>query len=66
MAFATHFFVIEVKNGTQNTMVFEREIDKVGRLVIPVDVRRLYDIQEKDFLRIIPQENGILIRKAEG
>ena len=50
----------------QNTLVFEREIDKVGRLVIPVDVRRLYDIQEKDLLRIIPQENGILIRKAEG
>lgn len=64
VAFATHFFVIEV-NGTQNKMVFEREIDKVGRLVIPVDVRRMYDIKDKDILCLIPQEDGILIRKAE-
>ncbi len=49
----------------QKTMIFEREIDKVGRLVIPVDVRHMYGIGDGDTLLIIPQENGILIRKAE-
>ena len=48
----------------QNTIIFERDIDKVGRLVIPVDVRRMYGIEDGDTLLIIPQEDGILIRKA--
>ncbi len=49
----------------QKTMVFEREIDKVGRLVIPVDIRHMYGIDSDDKLLVIPQEDGILIRKAE-
>lgn len=48
----------------QKTIIFERDIDKVGRLVIPVDVRRMYGIEDGDTLLIIPQEDGILIRKA--
>lgn len=49
----------------QKTMIFEREIDKAGRFVIPVDVRHMYDIGDGDKLLIMPQEDGILIRKAE-
>lgn len=49
----------------RKTITFERDIDKVGRFVIPIDVRRLYGIEDGDTLLIIPQEDGILIRKAE-
>ncbi len=49
----------------QKTITFERDIDKVGRLVIPIDVRRMYGIADGDTLLIIPQEDGILVRKAE-
>ena len=48
----------------QKTITFARDIDKVGRLVIPIDVRRMYGIEDGDTLLIIPQEDGILIRKA--
>jgi bifunctional DNA-binding transcriptional regulator/antitoxin component of YhaV-PrlF toxin-antitoxin module len=63
VAFATHFFV-EV-NGMQKEMVFKRPIDNVGRLVIPIDIRRMYGIGDKDTLCIIPLEEGFLIRKDE-
>ncbi len=49
----------------QKKIVFERPIDNVGRIVIPIDIRRMYDIGEKDTLCIIPLEEGILLRKAE-
>lgn len=49
----------------QKTITFARDIDKVGRFVIPIDVRRMYGIEDGDTLLIIPQEDGILIRKAE-
>ncbi len=40
---------------------FERQIDELGRLVIPVDLRKAYSINPGDKLSIIPQDNGILI-----
>lgn len=49
----------------QKTITFARDIDKTGRFVIPIDVRRLYGIEDGDTLLIIPQEEGILIRKAD-
>ncbi len=49
----------------QNMMVFERQIDKLGRIVIPIDIRHMYNIEDGDKLLVIPQENGILICKAE-
>lgn len=40
---------------------FERQIDELGRLVIPMDLRKAYSINPGDKLSIIPQDNGILI-----
>jgi AbrB family looped-hinge helix DNA binding protein len=47
----------------QKAIVFEREMDKTGRLVIPIDIRRAYGIEDGDTLLIIPQEDGLLVRK---
>ncbi len=49
----------------QNTVVFQRDMDKIGRIVIPIDLRRMYGIEDGDVVLFIPQEEGILIRKAE-
>lgn len=40
---------------------FVREMDELGRLVIPIDLRRYYGIRAKDKLCIIAKEEGILI-----
>ncbi len=43
-----------------------RRVDELGRVVLPVDVRRLFGIEEKDRLEILSdEENGqIILRKA--
>ena len=41
---------------------FLRQGDELGRLVIPIDLRRQYEINPGDKIRIIPQDNGIFIQ----
>ena len=38
-----------------------RQIDELGRLVIPVELRKQYDIKTGDMVCITAQNNGILI-----
>ena len=35
---------------------FVRKIDELGRIVIPIELRKILDIQEKDSLRISLQK----------
>ena len=42
-----------------------RSIDSLGRLVIPKELRQGLDIGENDQLEIIPQGDGILIKKFQ-
>ncbi len=40
---------------------YVRPVDKLGRFVIPRDLRKQYGIDEKDVL-VIPRKDGILLK----
>ena len=44
-----------------DNFVFTRQMDKLGRLVIPIEMRRFFGFTEGDFVKIVPTENGVLL-----
>lgn len=42
-----------------------REIDKLGRIVVPMDIRRKLNMNPGDTLKITVMDNSITIAKAE-
>lgn len=40
-----------------------RKVDELGRIVLPVEMRRLLNISEKDALEIFIQDDSIVVRK---
>lgn len=45
--------------------VIVRKIDDLGRIVIPAETRRLFNIREGDELEISVENNAIVLRKLE-
>jgi len=39
-----------------------RKIDELGRIVLPIEVRKLFDLKEKDSLEIFTHEGGIYLK----
>ena len=44
---------------------FIRKIDELGRVVIPMEIRKILDIKEKDSLGISLVDNSIFIKKEK-
>ena len=44
---------------------FIRKIDELGRVVIPIEIRKILDIKEKESLGIYLNQNGIFIKKSD-
>lgn len=42
-----------------------RKIDDLGRIVVPAETRRLFNIREGDELAIAVENNAIVIRKLQ-
>ncbi|MBR7081418.1 MAG: AbrB/MazE/SpoVT family DNA-binding domain-containing protein [Oscillospiraceae bacterium] len=42
-----------------------RKVDELGRIVIPVEIRRTLDIEEKDNIEIFVDNSSIVMRKYE-
>ena len=42
---------------------FVRKIDELGRIVLPIELRKILDIKERDSLGISLTDEGILIKK---
>lgn len=42
-----------------------RKVDELGRIVLPIELRRTLDIAEKDSLEIYVDESAIILRKYE-
>ncbi len=40
-----------------------RKVDELGRVVLPVELRRIFDIEEKDSLEIYTENDCIVLRK---
>lgn len=42
-----------------------RKVDELGRIVLPIELRRTLDINEKDSLEIFVEGSNIILRKYE-
>ena len=42
-----------------------RKVDELGRIVLPIELRRTLDIAEKDELEIYVDEDSIILKKYE-
>lgn len=42
-----------------------RKVDELGRIVIPIELRRTLDIAEKDAMEIYVSEDMIILKKYE-
>jgi transcriptional pleiotropic regulator of transition state genes len=42
-----------------------RKVDELGRIVLPIELRRTLDIAEKDSLEIYVDESAIVLKKYE-
>ena len=42
-----------------------RKVDELGRIVIPKEIRKVFDIKEKDALEIYTDDNTIILKKYE-
>lgn len=42
-----------------------RKIDELGRVVIPIEIRNKFNIQEKDPIEIFVEDSRIIIKKYE-
>ena len=42
-----------------------RRVDELGRIVLPIELRRTLDIAEKDALEIYVDEDSIILRKYQ-
>ena len=51
-------------DGTQMKSIgIVRRVDELGRIVLPIELRRTLNISERDLLEIFVQEDGIVLRK---
>lgn len=41
----------------------QKKIDALGRIVLPKELRELYDIKDGNTVEIVPTENGIIVKK---
>ena len=42
-----------------------RKVDELGRIVLPIELRRMLDIEEKDPLEIYVKESSVILKKYE-
>jgi transcriptional pleiotropic regulator of transition state genes len=43
-----------------------RKVDELGRIVLPIELRRALGIAEKDLVEIFVEGNTIVLKKQEG
>ena len=41
----------------------QKKVDALGRIVLPKEIRELYQIRDGDAVEIVSTENGILVKK---
>lgn len=42
-----------------------RQVDNLGRVVLPIELRRTLDINEKDSLEIFVEDSSVILKKYE-
>jgi len=61
-----NFYYINKRGGIElKSTGIVRKVDELGRIVLPVELRRTLDIEIKDALEIYVDGNTIILRKYE-
>jgi AbrB family transcriptional regulator, transcriptional pleiotropic regulator of transition state genes len=47
------------------TEIHKNVVDELGRIVIPIEIREIFDINIKDGLEIFTEDNTIILKKYE-
>lgn len=55
----------EFKEVIMKSTGIVRKVDELGRVVIPIELRRTFDIEEKDALEIYVDGEHIILKKYE-
>ncbi len=42
-----------------------RKVDELGRIVLPIEIRKILDINQKDAIEIFTDENRIILQKYQ-
>ena len=50
------------ESGVSNTGIV-RKIDELGRVTLPIEIRRMLDIEEKDPIEIFIEDSALLLKK---
>lgn len=48
----------------KSTGIF-RQVDVLGRVVIPIELRRAFDLKEKDAIEIYTEDDMIILKKVQ-
>jgi transcriptional pleiotropic regulator of transition state genes len=54
---------LEVRGGIMKATGVVRKVDELGRVVIPIELRRTLGISEKDGLEIFVEGEKVILRK---
>ena len=52
-------------NGAMKSTGIVRKVDELGRIVLPIELRRNLGIEEKDALEIYVEGNSVILRKYQ-
>lgn len=55
----------KVRRGNMKSTGIVRKVDELGRIVLPIELRRTLDIAEKDAIEIYVDGDSIILRKYE-
>ena len=61
----TGFILPDKEVSTMKTTGVIRQLDSLGRIVLPIELRRTLDIKTKDMLEILVEGNSVILRKYE-
>ena len=61
----TGFILPGKEVSTMKTTGVIRQLDSLGRIVLPIELRRTLDIKTKDMLEILVEGNSVILRKYE-
>lgn len=56
---------IELEVWLMKSVGIVRKIDELGRIVLPIELRRTLDLKEKDAVEIIAEGESIVLRKYQ-
>lgn len=56
---------MEGENKLMKSTGIVRKVDELGRIVLPIELRRTLDINERDSLEIYVEGNQIILKKYE-